>query len=85
MLSVVLNAAARPDVETWVEKTAVRIHEYNGITSGIVKMMERNYKSIMSKTDGLMAVMNLTESFENYNERHPVRHGNICCVLQIMG
>lgn len=51
--------------------TAVRSPQSNGMAESFVKTMKRDYISIMAKPDGLTAVKNLAEAFENYNEWHP--------------
>ncbi|HGJ5067370.1 TPA: integrase core domain-containing protein, partial [Salmonella enterica subsp. enterica serovar Muenchen] len=53
------------------KNTAVRSPESNGMAESFVKTMKRDYISIMPKPDGLTAVKNLAEAFEQYNEWHP--------------
>ncbi|SPY78225.1 insertion element IS2 transposase InsD [Providencia rustigianii] len=51
--------------------TAVRSPQSNGIAESFVKIMKRDYISLMSKPNGLTAVKNLAAAFEHYNEWHP--------------
>ncbi|HAW2364917.1 TPA: IS3 family transposase [Escherichia coli] len=53
------------------KNTAVRSPESNGIAESFVKMIKRDYISVMPKPDGLTAAKNLAEAFEHYNEWHP--------------
>nr|ELR5267775.1 IS3 family transposase [Providencia rettgeri] len=51
--------------------TAVRSPQSNGIAESFVKIMKRDYISLMPKPNGLTAVKNLAAAFEHYNEWHP--------------
>lgn len=51
--------------------TVVRGLQSNGIAESFVKIMKRDYISLMSKPNGLTAVKNLAEALEHYNEWHP--------------
>lgn len=53
------------------KNTAVRSPENSRMAESFVKMMKRDYISIMLKPDGLTAVKNFAEAFEHYNEWHP--------------
>lgn len=48
--------------------TAVRSPRSNGIAESFVKIMKRDYISLMPKPNGLTAVKNLAAAFEHYNE-----------------
>lgn len=51
--------------------TAVRSPQSNGIAESFVKIMKRDYISLMPKPNGLTAVKSLAVAFEHYNEWHP--------------
>ncbi|ENG7680655.1 transposase [Providencia stuartii] len=50
---------------------AVGRPQSNGITEIFVKIMKRDYISLMPKPNGLTAVKNLAAVFEHYNEWYP--------------
>jgi putative transposase len=52
------------------KRTAVRSPR-NGMTESFVKMIKRDYISIMPRPDARKAVQNLAMVFEHYNEWYP--------------
>ena len=67
-----LSAASPEDLQsTSPRHTAVRSLQSNGIAESFVKIMKRDYISLMSKPNGLTALKNLAEALEHYNEWHP--------------
>lgn len=51
--------------------TAVHSPQSNSISELFVKIMKRDYVSLMPKPNGLTAVKNLAAAFEHDNELHP--------------
>ncbi len=51
--------------------TRVRTPESNGIAESFVKMIKRDYISIIPKPDSQMALINLAVAFSHFNEHHP--------------
>jgi putative transposase len=54
---------------------AVRSPESNGIAESFVKMIKRDYISIMPKPDSQLTVINLAQEFSHYSEYYP--HGTL--------